>query len=271
MQTSGIESPADEEEEEELLEQSSSDEEPPPVVPVPEEYQLPSNIENRPLQAEARPQQLEPLPQLSLATVPQQEADPLAAPLSEEMAESQQLLLKVRAPPAQHPQELARLPQVLLQQRAPPAPQRKELGRSQHIAPRQSLVLVKTNASLQMKMPAAWPPEDNSHQECDPPCIQGRGICNDKVCFCRSPFIGSTCQHKQSALYRAPKIMVVGFATVCVFCGIVLAKLVFSFSERAVETRLQRYGDSKRKFEKWQPPAEDQKGVLSSRKTEAGI
>lgn len=31
---------------------------------------------------------------------------------------------------------------------------------------------------------------------CDPPCIEGRGTCNDNRCFCKSPYEGTTCQHK---------------------------------------------------------------------------
>lgn len=118
---------------------------------------------------------------------------------------------------------------------------------------------VHSNVSSQEAAPAGWPPSHRKYTTCDPPCIQGRGICNDNVCFCRSPFAGSTCQHKQAGLYRAPEVMVVGFAAVCFILGIVLSKLVFSFSEQAIETRLQRFGKGKQKYELWTPPGQDNK------------
>lgn len=119
---------------------------------------------------------------------------------------------------------------------------------------------LQSNASLQEGAPKIpWPPSNQAYTSCDPPCIQGRGICNDNVCFCRSPFAGSTCQHKQTDLYRAPKIMVVGFAAVCFGIGIVMSKLMFSFSEHAIETRLEKYGAGKRRYELWAPPEDAKK------------
>lgn len=118
-------------------------------------------------------------------------------------------------------------------------------------------------ASFQSK-PANWPPADNGYQQCDPPCIQGRGICNDNVCFCKSPFTGSTCQHRISALYRAPRIMVVGFATVCFLLGILVAKLLMELLGAAAETRMQKFGEKKDpKKETWKPPEGDKKRSAS--------
>lgn len=120
--------------------------------------------------------------------------------------------------------------------------------------------LARTNVSLEDPAVAVWPPATNSFMTCDPPCIEGRGLCNDNVCFCRSPFTGSTCQHKMTDLYRAPVPMVAGFAVVCFVMGIVLSKIIFTFSEHAVETRLQRYGPGKKKCESWTPPQQDHDG-----------
>lgn len=119
---------------------------------------------------------------------------------------------------------------------------------------------LQSNASLQEGAPKIpWPPSNQAYTSCDPACIPGRGICNDNVCFCRSPFAGSTCQHKQTDLYRAPKIMVVGFAAVCFGVGILMSKLMFSFSEHAIETRLEKYGAGKRRYELWAPPEDAKK------------
>jgi len=132
-------------------------------------------------------------------------------------------------------------------------------------APKMEFGVGRTNVSLQQK-PAVevWPPAASSYQGCDPPCIEGRGLCNDNVCFCRSPFSGSTCQHKVTGLYRAPKVMTAGFAVMCFFMGIILSKFIFTFSEHAVETRLQRYGDGKKRFESWAPPKQDLNALAST-------
>lgn len=117
--------------------------------------------------------------------------------------------------------------------------------------------LLSTNENLEESKPKSkiWPPRDDTYTVCDPPCIQGRGICNDNVCFCRSPFTGSTCQHKQTGLYRAPRVMVLGCAACCILFGLVSARLVFALSQRKIEKRLEHYGKGKQKFETWSPPA----------------
>lgn len=100
-----------------------------------------------------------------------------------------------------------------------------------------------------------WPPPGTEASTCNPPCIQGRGICNDNVCFCKSPFSGSTCQHKIQTrqMYRFPKIAMVAMALFCIVVGLLAAKLVFAFTQNAVERRLAKYGEGKAKFEQWQP------------------
>lgn len=219
----------------------------------------------------AAPQQMAPLQQMA-PPVPHPEA--LARP-------QQQLLLRAPQQPvalaAQEPATSATQEAVF--QYKPPHGVRPYLARSPPASvpelPRLGLLKrPRTNSSRhESGPPDAWPPSDKRYNQCDPPCIEGRGICNDNVCFCKSPFAGSTCQHKQMGLYRAPQIMVVGFATVCLVMGILLSKFVFSFCEQAVETRLEFYGSNKRKAERWSPPAEekDKKGVLSARQTEAGL
>jgi len=113
-------------------------------------------------------------------------------------------------------------------------------------------------ASFQ-SIPTNWPPLDNKYNHCDPPCVQGRGICNDRVCFCKSPFTGSTCQHKISALYRAPKVMVVGFSIICVLVGILSARMVLHLCSATADTRMHQFGEMAPRIETWQPPEEDNK------------
>lgn len=107
--------------------------------------------------------------------------------------------------------------------------------------------------------PANWPPRDDRYQMCDPPCIQGRGICNDRVCFCRSPFSGSTCQHKITGLYRASKLLATGFAATCFVLGMLLAKLVATVLEASSHTRMSAWGETKPKKETWNMPEENKK------------
>jgi len=67
--------------------------------------------------------------------------------------------------------------------------------------------------------------------------------------------------------------MSVAFGAVCFALGIVMSKLMFSFSERAVETRLEKYGAGKRRFELWQPPedASKKKKAAPAKKADAGL
>jgi hypothetical protein len=109
-------------------------------------------------------------------------------------------------------------------------------------------------SSEESKPKIAWPPPDDASTVCNPPCIQGRGVCNDNVCFCRHPFGGSTCQHKTTGLFRVKKVLVAGACIVCAFIGILSARMVFAFSQRAIETRLERYGKGKAKCETWSAP-----------------
>lgn len=104
-----------------------------------------------------------------------------------------------------------------------------------------------------------WPPKMNEYETCDPPCIQGRGVCNDKVCFCKDPFVGSTCQKKTlgaTMAYRASRMMVIGVAVVCAIFGFLSARLANVFFQGRSEHRLQRYGQGKVKIERWAPPPE---------------
>lgn len=233
--TSGSASPADVEEQEE-----DDELEPLELASPPAAQQL-----------EVAAQVLPVSPQ-AIVTAPQQEATWLAAGTSKQADEgvSPGFQLPVAQPKAS-PRRPVNMPGVARGVRVP----KMELG------------VGRTNVSLQQK-PAveAWPPAASSdqYQACDPPCIEGRGLCNDNICFCRSPFSGSTCQHKVTGLYRAPKVMTAGFAVMCFFIGIILSKFVFTFSEHAVETRLQRYGDGKKRFESWAPPKQDKNALAST-------
>merc|ERR1719198_1147089 len=64
------------------------------------------------------------------------------------------------------------------------------------------------------------PASPEKYNNCNPPCIQNRGVCNDNLCFCKSPYTGTTCQHEVSAIARVSYPMVVGFSIVIFVMGI---------------------------------------------------
>jgi len=111
-------------------------------------------------------------------------------------------------------------------------------------------------SSLHQDKPADFEPmpqEDSS--KCSPPCIQGRGSCNNKVCFCRSPYSGTTCQHKMDPVMRFSYPMLVAFALVSLFLGGMAAQcvhaVVISHKQQAQSARL---GEGTTCKEVWCPP-----------------
>lgn len=114
----------------------------------------------------------------------------------------------------------------------------------------------KVNSSLKQAMPTNWPPEpEKATDECNPPCIEGRGVCNDNICFCRSPYTGSTCQHNVKDLFRVSYSLTVGCAVACLIFGCFLAKmLTVLVGQRRSSTALAGYGENKQKHESWSPP-----------------
>lgn len=97
------------------------------------------------------------------------------------------------------------------------------------------------------------------HNTCHPPCIQGRGVCNDNVCFCKTPYTGTTCQHKMSNYSRVKYPMLVAASCVCVVLGMLFAQVLHSFITRRVEKRLVWLGDGMVKQEIWMPPDNSKK------------
>lgn len=96
--------------------------------------------------------------------------------------------------------------------------------------------------------------------KCHPPCIQGRGICNDNLCFCKTPYTGTTCQHKLSSYSRIKYPMLVAAAAVCLVFGILFAQILHTFVTSRIEKRLVSLGDGTVKQEVWMPPDNAKKG-----------
>lgn len=91
-------------------------------------------------------------------------------------------------------------------------------------------------------------------KKCHPPCIASRGVCNDNVCFCRSPYTGTTCQHKTGTLSRVSIPLCVGFAGVSLLMGILSAQGFHAWISGMHAQRLSALGDGYVKKEVWCPP-----------------
>merc|ERR1719281_1648877 len=101
--------------------------------------------------------------------------------------------------------------------------------------------------------PGFEPLESGSYQSCNPPCIQGRGICNDNLCFCKSPYTGTTCQHKVGTLARVSYPMLVAFAIVSLLFGVLAAQIIHAIINLRSEGKLSALGDGYGRKEVWMP------------------
>lgn len=256
--TSDAASPADVEDSEDLLD---SDSDQPPAADQAAVTQL---LSQAALPATVPQPVFAAVPQLSVPATPRSEAPAVMPSLP--VTEPEEAVFQFSPPPMEHPLAMA------LKAEMPTFATKVHVAEASHVAPKMPSWL-QSNATSEESMPKNWPPSGNKYNQCDPPCIQGRGFCNDNMCFCRSPYAGSTCQHKTTDLYRAPRPMAVGFAVTCFVLGIVMSKIIFSFSEHAIETRLQRYGQGKQRFEMWAPPEDKTKNKKAppAKKVDTGM
>eukprot|EP00929_Paragymnodinium_shiwhaense_P014254 TRINITY_DN122147_c0_g1_i1.p1 TRINITY_DN122147_c0_g1~~TRINITY_DN122147_c0_g1_i1.p1 ORF type:complete len:311 (-),score=56.41 TRINITY_DN122147_c0_g1_i1:144-1076(-) len=65
-------------------------------------------------------------------------------------------------------------------------------------------------------------PGTTASDTCLPPCIEGRGICNDRLCFCKSPFDGVRCEKERTI---GPSRVTPGIAGLIVFLGFIAGLL----------------------------------------------
>jgi len=84
--------------------------------------------------------------------------------------------------------------------------------------------------------PAALVPEG----VCHPPCLEGRGICNDGVCFCRSPYRGIRCQTESDiALLRFNYGIVAVIVVLSAVIGFAASIATFRFVKGAQASQTQ--------------------------------
>lgn len=94
----------------------------------------------------------------------------------------------------------------------------------------------------------------DEHKQCNPPCKANRGVCNDRVCFCKTPYTGTTCQNEISAgSYRFGITLVAGCSMVCVVFGVLCAVIIYSFIRDSIEKRMVSLGDETVNKESWTP------------------
>lgn len=101
---------------------------------------------------------------------------------------------------------------------------------------------------------SGFDPIADAYSKCNPPCIAGRGICNDNVCWCKTPYSGTTCQHKVGELQRVAFVFVIAFSAICIILGVVLAQGVFALISRWMERRMASMGKHHSHAEVWTPP-----------------
>jgi len=94
--------------------------------------------------------------------------------------------------------------------------------------------------------------DDDDVDACHPTCVEGQGICSDKMCFCKSPFRGVRCERiRKSASARISYPLAAGIAAFGVFAGVVIGVIFFaSFASKKLK---QTVTVRSNKAETWQP------------------
>lgn len=89
---------------------------------------------------------------------------------------------------------------------------------------------------------------------CEPACVEGRGVCNDHVCFCKHPHTGTQCQFtaRNDEFIRISYALVVVISLIALMVGTVLASLVFICCVEA-KNKLTSYGKVSSRSETWKP------------------
>lgn len=108
----------------------------------------------------------------------------------------------------------------------------------------------------------------SEYEKCNPPCLDGRGVCNDNTCFCRYPYTGPSCQHQITNLYRFSFAILVAFSAFCLFLGVMLANWTFAWTEDRSAKHLEKFCErhaTGKQTEEWAPP-EEQRGPAKKAK-----
>lgn len=99
-----------------------------------------------------------------------------------------------------------------------------------------------------LKSAAADDDEDNM-DSCHPTCVQGQGVCSDKVCFCKSPFSGIRCERvRKSSSHRLSYPLAAGVAAFGLFAGVVIGVLFFA---GVMAPKMKHAAVTEKKAETW--------------------
>jgi len=125
---------------------------------------------------------------------------------------------------------------------------------------------------MQAPVKQPWPPP-SKRTKCHPECMEGRGTCNDNVCFCKSPYTGVSCQHKIQDLSRFPIPLVIAFGIFCAIVGCILARIIYwiplDYCSFCVPSVASHSAPGTVKKEVWHPPEPSSKKKQEAPKPQA--
>eukprot|EP00927_Polykrikos_kofoidii_P078757 TRINITY_DN75573_c0_g1_i1.p1 TRINITY_DN75573_c0_g1~~TRINITY_DN75573_c0_g1_i1.p1 ORF type:complete len:260 (-),score=32.03 TRINITY_DN75573_c0_g1_i1:35-814(-) len=86
---------------------------------------------------------------------------------------------------------------------------------------------------------------------CHPKCIEGRGICNDNLCFCKTPWVGVRCEKKKTAEnIRFSFVMVAALVAISLALGLAGSKILFNIFHE-IEKKAAYEGEEDKQEETW--------------------
>mmetsp|Transcript_13827 Transcript_13827/g.34079 ORF Transcript_13827/g.34079 Transcript_13827/m.34079 type:complete len:222 (+) Transcript_13827:213-878(+) len=63
---------------------------------------------------------------------------------------------------------------------------------------------------------------------CTPECVDGRGVCHDGLCWCKTPYSGPTCDSRVDVRMRVSRLVLAGILLFTTFVGVILGTIASS-------------------------------------------
>ena len=111
---------------------------------------------------------------------------------------------------------------------------------------------------------AGAPPASQDADTCFPACHAKRGVCNDGICFCRSPWYGPTCgREMQQGALRMSYLFCIGASVLAALGGLLLGSLAHRTGQHA-KRQLDPFGEDagETKKEVWMPAGEKKTAMM---------